>query len=343
VTMEEASTADQFIDANPDENWQYLNPSPDRERLYLAQGLAEGVMVNPQAVADPHAKASGTRRIPYDDIVSAYYNFHKAHAGEFRRSRSVARVAVLLSVADAVFDWRPLKDRFYGACETLLKAHIPYDVRVLEFPDEIDLDQYRALLVPGGECLSDAALELLARAAQAKKTLLTVGPLGARDEHFLPRQKTAPPALKPLAPLTMNLGEQLFPFNDDRQATGSAELARRVLDAVGEQVRVAHPNAARLTTTLRQTGGGAILHVMNFNIPTFPALPEREQLAQERVVPAENVSIVVNMPAGARASAVRDLSPDHAPATLLFEQRGAALSFTIPRVQIWDAVFIDTQ
>ena len=75
VTEEEASTAEHLVPEPAGDHWQRLNPSPDRQRLYLAQGLAEGVMVNPQTLADHHAKNWGTHRIPYDDIIASLLPF----------------------------------------------------------------------------------------------------------------------------------------------------------------------------------------------------------------------------------------------------------------------------
>ena len=342
VTEEEASTAENHVSQPVGDRWQRLNPSPDRQRLYMAQGLAEGVMVNPQTLADHHAKNWGTKRIPYDDIIGSYYRFQKAHEAEFRRSHSTARVAVLVSAADAVFQRKEWAARLYGVCETLLKAHIPYDVRVLEYPSEIEAARYQVFLIPTGTCLSDAALDFLTAAATARKTLLTFGLLGQRTENFIVRQKPLPTVLASLKPLPIKTEDLLFPFNEDRQLPDALELVRRVEAAAGQPLRVTHGNASRLVITPLQADSGAILHILNFNIPTFSQLPEHQQLAKERVVPAENVALMVQMPSSARVTTVCAESPDHSSIPLSFAQKEDVVSITIPRVGVWEVIFIKT-
>ena len=342
VTEEDASTAESHVSQPVGDRWQRLNPSPDRQRLYMAQGLAEGVMINPQTLADHHAKNWGTKRIPYDDLIGTYYRFQKAHEADFRRSHSMAHVAVLVSVADAVFQRKEWAARLYGVCETLLKTHIPYDVRVLEYPNEIEATRYQAFLIPTGTCLSDAALDFLAAAATARKPLLTFGPLGQRTENFIVRQKPLPTVLTSLKPLPIKTEDLLFPFNEDRQLPGAIELAGRVCAAAGQPLQVKHSNAARLVITPLQADSGAILHILNYNIPTFPQLSERQQLAKEQVVPADNVALTVQMPSSARATTVSAESPDHAAMPLSFEQKDDQVSIKIPRVGVWEVIFIKT-
>ena len=227
-------------------------------------------------------------------------------------------------------------------CETLLKAHIPYDVRVLEYPQEIEAERYRVFLVPLGTCLSDAGVDFLASAARARKAVLTFGPLGQRDENFMLRKGPLPAAFAAIQPVGVKLDDLLFPFNEEKQPAGAAELVRRICDTLGQPIRVNHPSATRLVATLVESDSGAILQVLNFNIPTFSKLPEYQQLTREQVVPAENVSIIVQMPSAAPIKTVRGLSPDHEPTAISFQQTGDSLSLVVPRVGVWESIFIDS-
>lgn len=336
ITMEDASTADRWVSANPGQKWQRLNPSADRQRLYLAEGLIEGVMVNPQSLNNGRARQWGTKPIPYNDIIKAYYDFQRDVAG---KGRSAAKVVVLFSVADAVFDTTATaKPAFYGLCEILLKSHIPYDVRVLEHPDEIEADRYDAFLVPSGKCISDAALEFLAKRASEGKMVMASEGLGERTEVFRPRGKSLPRPLDKVKGFDLDLPSELGPFNKSKLSAEARKLAEVIGERTQEQITVDHPQADRLASKLVRTDKGMLLHILNFNIPTFPTLSEREQLVKEAAVPAKDVKITLKLERGEKVKDVRGLSPDHEAVAIPFKQEGDMVSFIVPEVEVWEMV-----
>jgi len=345
ITEETSTPAEQWVEANPGEKWQRLNPSADRQRLYLAQGLSEGVMVNPQSLADHHAENWGTVPIRYHDIIGDYFNFHKEYANRFYRARSQARTVVLFSVADAMFSGNDCKYAFYGLCEALLKSHIPYDVRVLEYPDEIQADCcYDVFLIPSGECLSDAAVQYLSDLTEAGECVIAFGPVGERTEDFLLRSEPLPAGLEEIEKFDIDLAGLLTPFNEEFPFAETAEMVERVRQVAGRQVAVSDPNSDKLAVTLLADSVGMMLHLLNFNIPTYPTLPEYQQLATEVVVPANDVEITVMLPGEVNVTAVRGLSPDHVPdVNIAFNQAGDEVTFTIPQVQVWEMISIDYQ
>jgi hypothetical protein len=163
---------------------RHVAVSPERQRLRLAQALANGGGLDYYVIGrlDDHADRTGFA------AVREIFRFHAEHEEEYRDLRSCAPIALLIAPhGDA--------EEFRGWYEVLAQHHFLFDVLLLEAADEDTLDGYRALILPGHEPVSDETARRLDAFVEAGGTLIASGRAGLRDASLDPRSEPAPRSL----------------------------------------------------------------------------------------------------------------------------------------------------
>lgn len=148
---------------------RHVSVSPDRQRLRLAQALANGGGLDYYVIGrlDRRHDRSGLA------AVREVFGFHAAHAEEYRDLRSCARVALLTGAHGN-------PEEFRGWFQVLAEHHFLFDVLLIDAAAEPHLTRYDALVLPDHQPISDEAAARLDRFVEAGGTLVASGRPGIR-------------------------------------------------------------------------------------------------------------------------------------------------------------------
>lgn len=159
---------------------RHVSVSPDRQRLRLAQALANGGGLDYYVIGrlDHRADRSGLA------AVQEVFEFHAAHEDAYEDLRSCARIALLAG------PWQDMSE-FRGWFDVLAQNHFLFDIlRAGSMPEAL-LARYEAVILPGYEPLSDEAAERLDRFVARGGTLVASGLAGFRTDELDPRDEPA--------------------------------------------------------------------------------------------------------------------------------------------------------
>jgi Hypothetical glycosyl hydrolase 6/Beta-galactosidase trimerisation domain len=159
---------------------RHVAVSPERQRLRLAQSLANGGGLDYYVIGRLDRRHDRTGTV----AVRELFGFHAAHEDEFRGLRSCARVALLTGAHGNA-------DEFRGWFRVLAEYHFLFDVLLLDAATDERLARYDALVLPDHEPLSDEAATRLDRFVEGGGTLVSSGRSGWRDEELEPRDAPA--------------------------------------------------------------------------------------------------------------------------------------------------------
>jgi putative glycosyl hydrolase-like family 6 (GHL6) protein/glycosyl hydrolase family 42 (putative beta-galactosidase) len=155
---------------------RHVAVSPDRQRLRLAQALANGGGLDYYVIGrlDDHADRTGF------DAVRELFGFHAAHEHDYRDLRSCAEIALVTGRHGDI-------DEFRGWFEALSRHHFPFDVlRVDAARTDLPV-RYRALILPGHEPIANETSTMLDRFVEAGGTLVASARAAFRNAELDPR------------------------------------------------------------------------------------------------------------------------------------------------------------
>jgi hypothetical protein len=173
-------------------------------------------LANAEAIANGGVQCQTWVATPYNNqaISEALLDGHRHHAhfvdrhrGLFVDRTSVADHALIYSIPS--FFWRncyrlglansPCLDHFGATGRLLEDEHIPYNVVILGHEDVYDdtqdldsLDQYKTLILPHADCISDRQAKAIVAWTRRGGTLVlwAAENVGTRDEELMPRAQT---------------------------------------------------------------------------------------------------------------------------------------------------------
>lgn len=159
---------------------RHVAVSPERQRLRLAQALANGGGLDYYVIGRLDRRTDRTGAT----AVRELFGFHAAHESEYRDLRSCARVALLTGAHGNA-------DEFRGWFRVLAEHHFLFDVHLVEATTDERLAGYDAVVLPDHEPLSDDSAAALDRFVEGGGTLVSSGRSGWRDEELEPRDAPA--------------------------------------------------------------------------------------------------------------------------------------------------------
>ena len=231
-----------------------------------------------------------------------------------------------------------------------------------------DLSKYRVLILPESECLSDAELECIRKFVQGGGGLVAIGGAGLYDQWrrvrvapglqgLIDRQTEARPYEE-----SPTLGE----FNDGPVRRKQLAAGRTVylpsvrfdgpLPAMGQNFEIGArfwrfpANGEELVEAVRWAAGGEFAVEVSgprYLVANLVAQPQRNRMCLHLVnynegrKVAEGVDVRLRLPAGAKASDVRLMSPESGePQMLTSRMEGGAAVFTVPGVGLYSFVAV---
>ncbi|HEX4941491.1 MAG TPA: alpha-amylase family protein, partial [Actinomycetota bacterium] len=159
---------------------RHVAVSPERQRLRLAQSLANGGGLDHYVIGRLDRRHDRTGAA----AVRELFGFHSAHEAEYRDLRSCARVALLTGAHGN-------PEEFRGWFRVLAECHFLFDVLLIDATTDDRLARYDAVVLPDHQPLSDVAATRLDRFVEGGGTLVSSGRSGWRDEELEPRDRPA--------------------------------------------------------------------------------------------------------------------------------------------------------
>lgn len=159
---------------------RHVSVSPDRQRLRLAQALANGGGLDYYVIGrlDRRHDRSGLA------AIRELFGYHAAHEKEYRDLRSCARIALLTGAHGN-------PEEFRGWFRVLAEHHFVFDTLLIEAVTEPVLERYEALVLPDHEPIDEEAARQLDRFVESGGTLVASGRPGFRSAELDPRDRPA--------------------------------------------------------------------------------------------------------------------------------------------------------
>ena len=174
--MVSSNTTVDFIDFP----YRHVAVSPHQQKLRLIQALANGGDLDYYLIGrlDNHEDRSG-----YAGIKEIFH-YHAAHGEDYTKRTSQAQVALIRSAQGNVGEFR-------GWFRVLVEHHFLFDTPMEEAVLDLPWDNYRAIILPDLQGISDELAARLDSFVAAGGCVIATGRSGFRDEHFDPRAKPA--------------------------------------------------------------------------------------------------------------------------------------------------------
>lgn len=253
------------------------------------------------------------------EVNRDHAQFVGKHRALFTDRASVADVALVLSLSSLF--WRscsslrvqPVEhlERFTDTARDLEERHIPYDVLVLGHPDLYDdqpsldrLGQYRCLVLPDVDCVSDRQVAALMSYAQAGGRLALLGECGTHDEELRGRETAALAGLPPGALVRSDALADYAPVRADLPPTVWLNVWRH--------------------------GGGPMISVQMVNYDL--------DLATDHARPVGPFRLSLNADDAERFASARLIRPEGDITELDLERQGPEVRVTVPSLNLWATV-----
>ncbi len=245
--------------------------------------------------------------------------FVRAQRALFVDRARVADTALVLSLPSLFWrsfsslSVRPVRhlQAFTAAARDLEERHVGYEVIVFGHPDLYDdadmlarLRRYRCVVLPTVDCLSDRQAAALRAFARRGGRIVRIGECGVRDEEFRRRPRPA-----------------LADWPRSAQTSLDALSARSL-------IRTDAPRTVWLNVWRHAAGPMTSVQLVNYDI----------DFAADRPRPVGPFHLSLRVRDAERIASARLLRPGSEPLALPMQRRGAELSVTVPRLDLWAVV-----
>jgi hypothetical protein len=322
---------------------RFDKPTPDLVEHEMAEQCAGGgvLFVN---------QAGFEKQPAAEQKMTDYFRFRHAHRALFADPgrRRHAQIAVAYSIPTLMYhDYQysggaePVT-AFSGIGRAMEEGHLNYDMVIFNHPeihaDHTTLDelrQYKLLILPALECLSDSQVELITRYLSAGGTLGTIGPCGLRNEDNLPRPKSALEQWRAAGRVVdLMPGQKFF-----APRAAESPKTQQVIDAAIGSVRQAlgtrpilDGDLPRLlwAKTWRHGPDLVSVHFVNYDVDYTAGIAR----------PTAPSKISVLLPSGAAADEAAWLTPDGKSQPIALHRVGDRVELTVPAVRVYGVLVI---
>ena len=248
---------------------------------------------------------------PMSTNLVPFIRFYNTNRDLFRKTTVIADVAVLRNFPSQVFaepKWPKLTDRVERA---LIENRVPF--QIIYDSQLINLRRYRAVVLAGCVALADHQIKLLKRYVASGGRLCLIGSVATHDEWFRPRPR---PGLQGVS--------------SDRivRCSESDDCVSAVRQSCGGRFSLSVAAPPGLCAELTEQAGRRLVHLVNYR-------------GNET---ATNVVVNLVLPDRQSAKSVRLVSPEHEHnIELPFEQRDSLVTFTAPKVTVYEVAVVEVQ
>jgi regulator of replication initiation timing len=331
-------------------------------RLRIAEAYASGcIMLVPFGTGHPSEGLLPTRLVEGSERphAAAYYRFISENRDLFKGVKTMADVALLVSVPTMVWYFVPALGLFsgmpdggyqkdvFGWARALESMGIPYDILLLGMDGILSTDShtrlksYSLIIAPELSHISDIHLQAILDFLKAGGKLIVDSSFGIYDEMHNPR----PPAKLSAIFSHPNVLRTEQWLGRDYQVTldnltPSQHLLSLMKGAVETSLtsRMVITNASQnvyiSVLSQRRPYERLIVHLVNYDY--------RYDAEKDWTIPASNIGITLKIPSMFDPANVTLISPDISGAIpLTFQLGDGFLSFTVPSLKVWDIIVIE--
>jgi regulator of replication initiation timing len=330
-------------------------------RLRVAEAYASGcIMLVPFGTGHP-SEGLPTRLVTGSERpnAAAYYRFISENRELFKGVKTMADVALLVSVPTMVWNLVPALGLFsgwpnggyqkeiFGWARVLESMGIPYDVLLLGMDGILSTDShtrlksYSLIIAPELSHISDIHLQAVLDFLKAGGKLIVDSSFGIYDEMHNPRPSAKlsgifshPNVLRTERwlgrdyQLTLdNLTPSQRLFSLMKSAVETSLTSRMVITNASQNVYIS-------VLSQRWPAERLIVHLVNYDY--------RYNSEKDWTIPASNIGITLKIPSMFDPANVTLISPDIPnPIPLTFQLGDGSLSFTVPSLKVWDIIVIE--
>ncbi len=325
--------------------------SNSRIRIVLAESFANGGVVV-QRVGRPG---------------SACYDIHKEFSAFLAQNRALFTQRERLAEVGLVYSfptwmWRrfsslsvrfPAQQSFPAMARIMEESHLPYEVVLFGHKDVWEdshapsLGKYRAVVLPGVDCLSDEHAQALREYVAGGGALVICGDFAERDEEYRTRWRRVfsgvkltksgvfPAGLGKIIVITQQ-DMDAFMAKETREA-GLQKIRSALNDACGTTdetagpsriIRTNAPNNVWINAWTQEQGRRLAVHLVNYNA----------DLDKDTITPANNVEVAIKPDDATAFDKAVVLAPDAAPQDVPLAREGEMLKAVVPQVRSYAIV-----
>ena len=292
-----------------------------RLRLAIAESAALGGMSVPQLTAFQY---------PADRaLISQYFHFLERNERYYYPSQTYAEIALVYSRRGKHLSDTSFEDPMFTIGRHLINNHYLFDVAVDDLLTPEELARYKVLILPEVRYFDKALTNAVERFVAAGGRVLVSGETARYDERGT---RLAAPALS-----FLRTGKGR---GQSWKELGSLEEKPLLQDleamAPGRYSRLNAPWTTEITAYEQANARRVVVHLVNYNRDEKATPAAKGMAAAENAVAQENARVSVNLPASARATGVRFLTPEHGDAVeVAFQQKGRRVEFQAPKFLVY--------
>jgi hypothetical protein len=329
-------------------------------RLRVAEAYASGcIMLVPFGTGHP-SEGWPTKRLVLGSErphAAAYYRFISENRELFKGVKTMADVALIVSIPTMVWNFIPAlgirvgdidyQQEIFGWARALESMGIPYDILLLGMDGILPTDShtrlksYSLIIAPELSHISDIHLQAVLDFLRAGGRLIVGPSFGAYDEMHNPR----PPARLSTVfshpnvlrteqwlgrdyQLTLdNLTPSQHLFSLMKGAVETSLTSKTVITNASQNVYIS-------VLSQKWPYERLIVHLVNYDY--------RYDSEKDWTIPASNIGITLKIPPMFNPANVTLISPDiPSPIPLTFQLGDGSLSFTVPSLKVWDIIVIE--
>jgi hypothetical protein len=307
----------------------YDAANPSIVQLGLAEGLA--LLGNMGLYAHP-GEVSSKVTIP-GAWASSMAEFAHTIAPQVRQMIPAGEVGVLFSSVDFFCGFDENYRQVYETCEILQRLHVPFQIIHLDLLEShLNERPVKAIVMPSVRCLSDAHIRQLGDFLRSGGKLVQVGECGAYTWEGVKRER----------PATFGRDSEdvsIVPSQLSGGAVRSHEDLRRALSPGPYWAVRSDKHPALLVNLTRNSNNSRFwMHLLNYDVDMDAA-----KGAANPVRAAEDVRVIVPLPAGLRAASAKLFRPNAQVEELPVESGTQGCAVIVPRVDIYALVEVATE
>jgi prefoldin subunit 5 len=329
-------------------------------RLRVAEAYASGcIMLVPFGTGHP-SEGWPTKRLVLGSErpqVAAYYRFISENRELFKGVRTMADVALLVSVPTMLWNFIPAlgirvgdidyQQEIFGWARALESMGIPYDVLLLGMDGILSTDShtrlksYSLIIAPELSHISDTHLQAVLDFLKAGGRLIISPSFGAYDEMHNPRPSAR---LSAIFSHPNVLRTERWLGRDYQLTLDNLTPSQRLLSLMKGAVEASLTSRMVITNasqnvyisvlSQRRPYERLIVHLVNYDY--------RYDSEKDWTIPASNIGITLKIPSMFDPANVTLISPDISGVIpLAFQIGDGFLSFTVPSLKVWDIIVIE--
>ena len=334
----------------------YANRGGIIDKPTMVAFTEEAVMIEKEFQTDPETVRGYAKFLrAYDEVLG------------FGSLESLADVGVVFSLPSLFYDKWAHIDSWEGICDLLAHLHVPYDVIYtgdgIHDGDRIEaenLSKYPVIILPHVLALTEKQENALLDYVNGGGKVVVYGNLGEVNEY---QQEVERPSLNAIlndevnsygegklyyypskelgyeyysytvySPIVEEFGEAPDLRVTEARANEIKNEFQELLDELITERQIEGPVPQNVFVQPYLSGDKLYVHLINYDY----------ELQRDEINDQEHISVEIKLPTGFNAQAVKVISPDfEGVKEIEFAIANEYITFTVPRLYIWDVVVIE--